>query len=84
MDDKIELEFGVEIEPRKEPVVTENSIIGGFWEVEKRGDKCFFHYDSGSHSGKFEVFEVPYSTYDDVKSGKISFRDVIKKYFVVK
>lgn len=84
MNDEVEFEFGVKRKARKEPLVTENSIIGGFWEVEKRGDKCFFHYDTGSHSGKMEIFEVPYSTYDDVKSGRVTFREVIKKYYVHK
>lgn len=68
MGENEKFEFGVKIEPRKEPVVTENSIIGSYWEVERREGKCLLHYGTGAHGGKVVTFEVPMWVYDNVES----------------
>lgn len=76
-----EIEPGIWHKPNKKPRIRENTITGNFWKIEKQENKCLFHYDAGSHGGKITTFEVPISTFEDLKSGSLTAKEVIDKYF---
>ncbi|QPO11990.1 hypothetical protein IT893_00170 [Thalassospira sp. A40-3] len=78
-----ESEFGKTYYPPKpEVIVTDNLVKGPGWKVERLGAEFIFEFLAARHGGGVDRYKVTAEEFEELKLGRLSFEDLLKKYDV--
>ncbi|AJD51758.1 MULTISPECIES: hypothetical protein [Thalassospira] len=77
------LEFGKTYYPPKpEITVTDNLVKGPGWKVERFGTEFIFEFLAARHGGGVDRYKVTAEEFEELKLGRLSFEELLKKYDV--
>lgn len=68
--------------PKETPKNSEDQFFGNGWDVAKEEGRFYFSYISGQLAGSENKIEISESDFCDMKSGKLSFDQICRKYGV--
>ena len=81
MTDKSKFSIGKTHKPKR-PVASKDEIIGNYWRAWFDGKNYYFEFDEGHFASKFKVVEISREEFLEIKSGKITEKDLTAKYSI--
>lgn len=78
-----QIEFGkTYYPPKRELIVTDNSVKGPGWKVERLGEEFIFEFLAARHGGGVDRYKVTAEEFEELKLGRLSFEELLRKYDV--